>query len=242
MGISEDLSPFKKRKRRKMKRFYDAYIRPQKGFVNFDAENKNLLQYFDKLDLLKSGAYIKMEPETETMEDGTTFCNGMKIEFESGVINVSNDMALWFLDYNNTLCDVLMFDLNNLDMIINITGIRIKVEKIIEKGECVLIKISGMTKFGTEGLDNKIRIEYVELPFGIIEGKVLDLNGFPLNVGFVLIGDGTINDLLNIDGSCNIMCIEGKYNITAYMTNHTFDEHEVDIVKNERTILDIREV
>jgi len=225
-----------------MKRFYDAYIRPQMGFVNFAVENENLLQYFDKLDLLKSGAYIKMEPETETMEDGTTFCNGMKIEFESGVINVSNDMAIWFLDYNNKLCDVLMFDLNNLDMIINITGIRIKVEKIIEKGECVLIKISGTTKFGTEGLDNKIKIEEVMASLGIIEGKVLDLNGFPLNVGFVLIGDGTISDLLNIDGSYNIMCSAGNYKITADIKGRTFDVYDIEIKDRERTILDIREV
>jgi len=227
-----------------MKRFYDAYIRPQMGFVNFTVENENLLQYFDKLDLLKSGAYIKMEPETETMEDGTTFCNGMKIEFESGVINVSNDMALYLLSYNNTLCDVLMFDLNNLDLVISVTGIRIKVEKIIDKGESVLMKISGMTKFGTEGLGQKIRIEYVELPFGIIEGKVLDLNGFPFGLAEVDMQAHQRDyiDETNVDSRYHIMGIEGKYNITAYMTDHTFYEHEVGIVKNERTILDIKEV
>lgn len=225
-----------------MKRFYDAYIRPQRGFVDFDAEDENLLHYFDKLDLLKSGAYIKMEPETETMEDGTTFCNGMKIEFESGVINVSNNMALWFLDYNNKLCDVLMFDLNNLDMIISVTGIRIKVEKIIDKGESVLIKISGTTKFGTEGLSNKIKIEEVGVGLGIIEGKVLDLKGIPLTGGFVLIGDRTIRDLLNIDGSYNIMCLDGKYKITAEIDGHTFDEYDIEIKGWERTIFDIREV
>lgn len=224
-----------------MKRFYDAYIRPQKGFVNFDAENENLLQYFDKLDLLKSGAYIKMEPETETMEDGTTFCNGMKIEFESGVINVSNIMALWLLDYNNTLCDVLMFDLNNLDLVISVTGIRIKVEKIIDKGESVLMKISGMTKFGTEGLSNKIKIEEIGATLGIIEGKVLDLNGFPLNVGYVSTEDESIYDIIDICGIYRIMCLAGNYKITAHIQQHTFDEYDIEIKGWERTILDIKE-
>lgn len=229
-----------------MKQYYDVYIRPRTGLmpIPFD-EGVNVLDGFDRLKETKK-ITLTVEPEIDNRGDGTTWCSGFKIVFEADLIKVKSNEYQYLVDiYNNALCDIAMFDIENLSIFIDITGIRIKIEKILEKGESILVKISGQLKFGTEGIDNRMQIREVEegeYGYGIIEGQVLDVDGMPLNNGIVELSRTCITDILNFDGQYIIMTHPTTDQIFAAVEGHSFQDETITIKDRERVIHNIREV
>lgn len=129
-----------------MKRYFDVYIRQATTAIDLEdiASGVNILEYFDRLELLNAGAKISIEPTNADLGDGTVYVDGETILFECGTLKVNK--AEWeYLraNFHNRKCDILFFDPLDNTVLVIAYRVQVNVNLLATSGETFMIRLTG---------------------------------------------------------------------------------------------------
>jgi hypothetical protein len=209
-----------------MKRFFDVYIRAAAAAIDPTdiAAGVNILDGFDRLELLDAGAKIISEPVEYALGDGTTISDGEKFSFECGTLRV--DKAEWLYlrgAFDNKKCDVLFYDPSDNTLLVAAYRLQVAVTLLATSGETMLIKLTGTRNMSNAGGTDTILLMApgVTVDTALVTGYVYAENGTtPVAGVLVHLEDGSANeyeDTTDVDGAYLIALkagVEYTYTLT----------------------------
>lgn len=215
-----------------MKRFYEVYLRPAEGLLTSEAIlwGGNVLDGWDRLELLDAGASMTEEPITRELGDGTTITEAFKVRVEVGTLNVTKTEYNYLRDiYNNKLADVFFMDNNDPQFGSAASFLRMKINTIAETAGSMLIKLVGEANYSvgaiTSGYQKHTLINWEEYSAaGILEGHVTTQGGVPIKGVLVsaTLDAQTFEDTTDKDGHYMLLLYPENYMVSATKVSYTF--------------------
>ena len=229
-----------------MKRFFDVYLRKASTLIDMDDvdQGKNILEGFDRLELLDAGAKLSLEPVLRDLGDGTSYADGETLAFECGTLKVSKAEWDWLREeFHNQKCDVLFFD--PLDNTLLVAAYRIQVNVILtaEGGESYMIKLHGKRNMSNTGATDTVLLlaPGLEAERGLLTGHVFDEAGKPIE-GASIVAEADSEDWgaeSDKDGNYLLYLPAGKYDVTCKADDFAeTTELGLAIGKDDETVLD----
>lgn len=131
-----------------MKLYYCVYMRPAgTEIAGTSPALGNILDGWDKLDLVPTGTKLTIEPENRDMGDGTQYTEAEVIKLETSTLRVDKaEYAYLRSTYHNVRCDAMLFDPASHLVVAIVYGMKIKVSKLVENDQSVVVKLDGMRK------------------------------------------------------------------------------------------------
>lgn len=142
-----------------MKRYFDVYIRAAATAIDPDdiAAGVNVLDGWDRLELLDAKASLKLEPVEVELGDGTKLVDGEKLTFECGTLQVDSTEWGYLRDtFDNKKCDLLFYDPADNTLLAAAYQLQVSVTLLATSGETELIKLTGVRNMSSAGFDDTV--------------------------------------------------------------------------------------
>jgi hypothetical protein len=142
-----------------MKRFFDVYIRAAGTAIDPTdiAAGVNVLDGWDRLELLDAKASLKMEPVEVDLGDGTKLVDGEKLSFECGTLRVDHgEWAYLRSTYDNKKADLLFYDPADNTLLAAAYRLQVSVSLLATSGETENIKLTGVRNMSSSGFDDTV--------------------------------------------------------------------------------------
>lgn len=233
-----------------MKRFFDVYIRQATTAIDLDdiATGTNILDGFDRLELLDAGAKIGIEAVNKDLGDGTVYADGEKVAFECGTLKVTGDEWDHLREtFHNQKCDILFFDPLDNTILIIAYRVQVNVNLLATSGETFMIRLTGTRNMSNTGADDTIVLMAPGVgleSYALVTGTVTDSDGDPIEGATVTLTDAlseTWSDDTDAEGRYLIYVPAGDYDIEAAKSGTSFPEAaEITATIDDETVYDIQ--
>lgn len=232
-----------------MKRYFDVYVRRQAAVIDLGeiASGVNILEGFDRLELLDAGAKISLDSAKKDLGDGTTYADGEKVEFECGTLKVTK--AEWEHlreQLHNRKCDILFFDPLDNTILVIAYRVQVAVTLLATAGETYMIKLSGTRNMSNTGATDTIVLMApgVGGNYALVTGVVTDAGGEPIQGAHVTLTDETNESWsaeTDAEGRYQIYVPAGDYVIAATLAGYSFPELvDITATVDDETVRDIQ--